>query len=117
MALERELLAIEERLWTAGAEAYRDTLIAEALLVVPYQVLDKDSTVTAIGAAPRWDDVRFEEPRVVPLGSDSAIVAYRAVGTRGETVYSALVSSTYVRRQGSWLLAFHHQTPLPEQEQ
>jgi hypothetical protein len=26
--------------------------------------------------------------------------------------YEALVSSAYVRRDGQWKMAFHHQTPL-----
>lgn len=114
MSLRQELLEVEELLWTGGGDAYRETLLDEALLIVPHQVLDKGETVAAIEAAARWDEVRFEDPNVVPLGADAAVVSYKGVGNQGDVIYEALVSSTYVRRDGAWRLAFHHQTPLPE---
>ncbi len=54
---------------------------------------------------------RIEEPRVLALGDDAGLIAYRAKAQREcEEVYSAPISSAYVRRGGEWRLVFHQQT-------
>lgn len=79
----------------------------------PVGVLTKDRVVAEIGAAPPWSSFRIEDPRVVRLTDHSAILTYRASAQReGQPVYSALMCSAYVERNGSWRLAFHQQTPL-----
>ena len=62
--------------------------------------------------APPWATFELIDPRVIELTDDSGVVVYRAKAQRaGEESYSAMMSSTFVRRDGRWLLAFHQQTP------
>jgi hypothetical protein len=64
-----------------------------------------------MGGAP-WASYRLEEPQVHALGENAAVVTYGVVAQReGSPPYSALISSTYVRRDARWRLAFHQQTP------
>jgi hypothetical protein len=43
----------------------------------------------------------------------TAILTYEARAVRGEgETYNALVSSAYARRNGTWKMVFHQQTPL-----
>ena len=54
----------------------------------------------------------LSDERVLPLGDDAAVVAYRATATRDDVTYTALFNSTYVREAGEWRLAVHQQTPI-----
>jgi hypothetical protein len=43
---------------------------------------------------------------------DCGVVVYTVTAQRaGEEAYQAVMSSTFVRREGAWKLAFHQQTP------
>lgn len=116
MTLRSQLIDIEEQFWTGDADFYRSNLAADSLMVFPPPagVLDRQATIDSIAAAPRWRDVAIEHPHIVELGSDAAAITYRARARRegaGEE-YNALASSVYVKRNGSWKLALHQQTPI-----
>jgi hypothetical protein len=82
-------------------------------VVVPGQVLTKEATIEAIGLSPGWDSFSIADARVVRLTPDSAVLTYRFSGRRGgDPAYDALMGSAYVKREGSWKMAFHQQTPL-----
>lgn len=113
------LLALEGQGWEAlssdaGAAFYAKHLTDDALLVVPGVVLDKATWLASLASAAPWSSHRIEDARVVGLGAGCAALVYRATAQRqGEAAYVALVTSTYVRRHGRWLLALHQQTPVP----
>ncbi|MGH9032172.1 MAG: DUF4440 domain-containing protein [Acidimicrobiia bacterium] len=117
--LERTLLALEQDGWRAlssdrGARYFREALTEHPLLVFPGTVLSKDRALEEIAAAPPWAEFRIEEPRVVRLTEQSAVLTYRATARREDgPEYHALMSSVYVASGGSWRMAFHQQTPLP----
>ena len=113
MDLEATLLSIESALAAGGADAYRQHLAGEALVVVPGLVLDREATIEAIAASPGWDAATMDDARTLRLGDDVVAITYRFDGRRGDEAYVALLSSVYVSREGRWLLAFHQQTPLP----
>lgn len=116
MTIRDQLASLEERFWTGDADFYRDHLADDALMAFPQPVgmLTRDATIRSIEDAPRWRDVGIHDAQVVRLTDESAVLAYRALARRGpdEPPYSAQVSSVYVRRDGSWRLAFHQQTPV-----
>jgi Domain of unknown function (DUF4440) len=59
-----------------------------------------------------WASHTLEDPHVLPVTDDVAVVTYGVVAQReGAPTYSALISSTYVRRDDAWRLALHQQTP------
>lgn len=111
--VESTLWERERRFWTGGEEYYRRNLANEVLMVFPDLVLDRDGTIEAIAAAPRWMSVTFEQQRFVPLSDDAAAIHYRALARREDEPlpYQALATSLYVRRDGEWLLAIHQHTP------
>jgi Domain of unknown function (DUF4440) len=108
LSIERELAA------AADGGPYRRHLRDDAVLVVPGQALDKQSTVVAFDnpESPPWDDFSLAEPKLLMLGRDAAVLTYLFAARRGENSYDAILSSTYVREGEDWLLVFHQQTPL-----
>lgn len=107
------LLALDRELSLGDGSTYRRLLRDDAVVIVPAQVLDRDATVEAMDASPGWDEVAFEDARVVPLGGEAAAVSYRFRGRRGaDMVYEAQMTSTWSHTDAGWRLAVHQQTPL-----
>jgi hypothetical protein len=77
--------------------------------------MDKERCVEAVERN-AWSSFRIDEPRVVWLGAESGIVAYKATAerTQGAAPYVAYMSTGYVKRAGAWKVAFHQQTPIVE---
>jgi len=118
-ATEAEVLALERAGWealaTAGAAGpfYANVLADQVLMLLPGGMVldDREQVVEAMGGPP-WDRYELADERVLELSDDSAVVAYRATARRGATEYTALFTSTYVRRASGWKLALHQQTPI-----
>jgi hypothetical protein len=106
-----ELLPLERALAAGGGDAYRARLAADAILVVPGQVLDRDGAIAAMDASPGWDAFAMEDARALALGDDAGVLTYTFTGRRGDLQYRAVLASTY-RREDGWRLVFHQQTPL-----
>lgn len=106
-----ELLPLERALAAGGGDAYRARLSADAILVVPGQVLDRDAAIAAMDASDGWDAFGMDEPRALALGDHGAVLTYTFTGRRGDLKYRAVLASTY-RREDEWRLVFHQQTPL-----
>lgn len=116
-ALCRTLVSLEEQGWQAltqgaGADFYQEELTDHALMVFPIGVLTREQSIAAMRAAPPWASFRIENPRVVKLTDDSAILTYRCTAQRaGQEPYSAFMTTAFVRRNGPWKPAFHQHTP------
>ncbi len=114
-----ELIDVEERGWRAlasdpgaASEFYEQVLDDEVVMLLPggMRLTDRAAIVASMGGQP-WSSYRLEEPQVRELGDSAAVVSYGVVAQRnGSPPYSALMSSTYVRREGGWKLVFHQQT-------
>jgi hypothetical protein len=115
--LEDVLVRLEHEGWEAlasdrGAAYYREHLTENALMAFSFGVMSRDAAIDAIEAAPPWSTFEIADPRVVVLREDCGIVVYAVTAQRaGDAPYSAVVSSTFVRDDGAWKLAFHQQTP------
>lgn len=114
MDLLDTLLALDERLAGGGKDEYLELLIDDAILVVPGTVLSKEDTIAAMGKSPGWDDITLSEGQLTKLSPTSAVVTYRFDGRRGDSKYSAIMSSAYVEQEGAWKLAVHQQTPVTD---
>lgn len=116
--LERTLLHLEHEGWQAlsgddGAAFYEHVLSPHSLMVFPGIVLPKERAVDEIEKAPPWAEFHIDEPLVVRLTEQSAVLTYTATARReGRGEYHALMSSVYVQNDGDWKLAFHQQTPI-----
>jgi hypothetical protein len=117
---EAELLELEREGWNSlrrggdDAGAFYDRVLArEVLMLLPGgTVIDDRARVVDSMRGPPWDEHELSDERVLQLGADVAIVAYRARARRGDMTYVALFNSTYAREAGEWRLALHQQTPL-----
>ena len=119
MALEDELLDQERALWEATARAdgdyYREHVIDDALFVFPFFVIGKARCADAVDESGGWSSFSIEDARVIAFGDDAGIVVYKATARRGDAApYVAYMSTAYVKRDGSWKVAFHQQTPVVE---
>lgn len=115
-----ELLDLEREAWRAlstsgdAAVAYfADVLADDVLMLLPLGlvVADRDEVIDSMSGEP-WTSYQLQDERVLPLGEDSAVVAYTAHAQRAGVDYHALVNSTYRRTSDGWRLAFHQQTPF-----
>jgi hypothetical protein len=112
---DAEFWAAERELWTGGPEAFRRWMAADCLMVFPEPtgILDGPAAVEAVGQAPRWQAVAFDDARLRRSGGDAAVLAYRAEAARpGGAPWRALCSSTWVRLAGAWWLVQHQQTAV-----
>jgi hypothetical protein len=115
--LDRQLIDAERAGWEALAsgragEHYRMHLAPNAVMAFPFGVMSRQEAIEAMETAPPWSSYDLIDPQVVELSADSGIVVYRVSAQRaGEEPYAAIVSSTFVRGDGRWLLTFHQQSP------
>lgn len=118
MDLKEILMAHEEHFWDASSVAdidlIREYLTEDALTMGTFGVLDKETTIAVNDGQPPFILRRIDSaPQILQLTTDSAVIIYQATAQRqGREPFTILISSTYVNRNGAWLLAFHHQTPL-----
>ena len=114
-----ELIALENAGWealsadaAAAAAFYGRVLDDTVVMLLPggWRLAERDAILQSMGGAP-WTSFQLEDPQVVQLGADGAVVVYGVRAVRGGAEYSALVSSAYARRDGGWRLGFHQQTP------
>lgn len=107
----------ERRLWLDGADAYRDLLHPDAIMVFPTDppILNGTAILAAVDAGPRWIEVIFRNVREASSGS-AHIFAYHAEATRdGRAIpYRAACLSAWTEETDGWRLLSHQQTPLPE---
>ena len=119
-ALEQTLVALEEHAWQAlsqgtGADFYQQNLVPDAVMVFPFGVMTREQTIASLETAAPWSRYQIEEPHVLSLGEDSALLAYRATAERaGEPPYIAYMTTVFVKQDGSWKTAFHQQTPVSQ---
>ena len=115
-ALAQELIQLERRGWEAlcshdAAIYYRQHLTEDALMAFPFGIMGRDEALNAMATAEPWSRYDMENPRVIPLGPDSGVVVYAVTAQReGQEPFSAVLSSTFARRDGEWKLAFHQQS-------
>jgi Domain of unknown function (DUF4440) len=114
--VEQELIQVERRGWDAlcsdnAATYYREHLTEDALMAFPFGLMDREEALRAMAAAEPWSRYDMQDPRVVSLGPDAGVVVYTVTAQRqGQEPFTAVLSSTFVRRDGEWKTAFHQQS-------
>jgi len=117
--LRETLIAREREAWDASGGSdgkwYRENLTEDALLVFAgLPPLTREATAEAVdNSTGSWERYDFEDVEIVTLGSDAALLTYRATARRGgeDEEFVARISTAYVKQGERWLLAFHQQTP------
>ncbi|WP_336921021.1 nuclear transport factor 2 family protein [Aquipuribacter sp. SD81] len=119
MGVAEELLGLERQGWDSlcrgtGDAFYGGLMTDDALMVLADgTVLDREAVVASLADAPPWDDYDIADVRTVRPTGDVATLVYTGTGRRGDTTFIAVMSSTYVRRDGRWRLALYQQTVRP----
>ena len=104
--------AMEERLWTGGRAAYEGSVSAEAVFAFPTGIMAGNGFVASLPEIGAWTSVTMNERTEGEPSDNVRVIAYAAVGTRGDgSTYRASCSSTYLRGGEGWLLVQHAQVP------
>ncbi|MBM0104368.1 nuclear transport factor 2 family protein [Steroidobacter sp. S1-65] len=115
-----ELIELEQQGWRAlatagdaGRKFYASVLREDAVMLFPggMRIEGRERILESLGAQP-WESFEIDDPKVIQLSEDAATVVYKVAARRkGTAPYTALISSTYVRRT-TWQLVAHQQTPV-----
>lgn len=122
MGLLDELLGLEHAGWRSlceggGASFYGSVMTEDAVMVLAHGVaMGRDAVVASLEEAPSWSGYRIGDERLVSVGEDAWALVYRGRAWREgeEAVFTALMSSVYIRARGRWRLALYQQTPLSQ---
>jgi hypothetical protein len=115
-SLAQELIQVERRGWEAlcsddARGYYEEHLTDDAAMAFPFGVMDREQVLAAMAAAQPWSRYEIKDPRVIALGPHCGVVVYSVTAQReGDEPFSAVLSSTFVRRGDQWKLAFHQQS-------
>jgi len=117
----QDLIELEKQGWEAlsskgeaSKKFYSSVLRDDALMLFPSGMLidGKEKILESLAAQP-WKSFQIEEPQVISLSENAAVLVYRVTAQReGGDPYIALISSTYVLSDGAWKLVLHQQTPV-----
>jgi len=116
----QDLIELEEQGWQAlssegeaSKKFYSSVLCDDAIMLFPGGILmnGKEEILASLAAQP-WRSFQIEELQVIFLSENAGVLIYRVTAQReGSAPYVALISSTYIRSDGTWKLILHQQTP------
>ena len=117
MEQEQQLTEIERTLWANDPKIYCKTFLADAVIIFPeVGRIDLEFAVKALGeenaAGHRWAQVAFANVRVLSVSPNIALLHYEASARwnyKGD-FENVICSTLYVKRDGTWRVAFHQQT-------
>lgn len=120
MSSRQDLIDLETSGWQAlsvggdRATAFYDEVLDDqpVMLLPGGMLLGEREQILESMSGPPWSSFRLDNTRVITPTTDVGVVVYGVVAQReGQPDYSALISSTYVRRNGRWRMTMHQQTP------
>lgn len=109
---DRQVWAVEERLWLEGSSVYGGLLDPECLMAFPGMgVMRAADILDSLKHTPRWTSVEMTSRMVGRPGDDVVVLGYTAEGRRdGAVPYYCFCTSTYRSNGGTWSLVQHQQT-------
>ena len=118
MALEDDIYTTEEGFWLSGEDHFLAHVDEQCLLVFPqagemHGVHSREDVAATATPSNRWRDLEMSHCQFLQMAEDAVIISYRADATRADgEPYTALIGSTYVRREQGWKLAAHQHSPV-----
>lgn len=114
---DARIWSFEESLWTGDADHYRESIDAEAVMVVPSHpfVLTGAEAAAAVSETPRWTEAVFTEQQVMRPQEGLIVIGYEVRASRsGGERYHAYCTTTYRRlAHEEWQVVQHQQTVPP----
>jgi hypothetical protein len=111
--------ALEEEFWEAStsggvAAHYARVLAADAFVVVPGGVLEREDLLRQWDGRPPWTDYELSEPRMALVNGETVVMTYGVTAHDQQGgLYRARVSSVYVWAGSGWALTLRQHTPEP----
>ncbi len=116
-----DILKLEQHGWealSAGSDAgenfYENILCDDAVMLFPggVRIQGKQQILESLGAQP-WESFEIQEPEVIDLADGAKTLIYRVSARRvGDSLYEALISSTYIFEHETWKLVLHQQSKM-----
>lgn len=114
------LLEQERRGWDSlcesrGGRFYGDLMTEQAVMVlVNGMVLDRETIAASLDDSPPWSAYELDDARLLPTGTDSAALLYRATASRAgdPEPFLALMSSHYRMLDGRLRMTLYQQTTI-----
>jgi len=107
LELKDQALAATQR---ADGDFYREYLADDTLAITPFGVFGKEQVVAQMSTpSSSFRSIAVTDVRAFPYTADCGLVTYRASYPSGDV----LVSSLYLKRNGTWQGVFYQQTPVP----
>ena len=117
MTITDELLRIERGFFTGGADYYRQNLddLCVTVFTEMAGTFKRDEIAGMIVDMDRWRDLNLEVKGCLEPVPGLAILTYAVKAMRkNKQPHAAAVTSGYVKRNGTWKMVLHQQTPLPQ---
>lgn len=116
----RSLWRLEQEQWITLSAVdntvfYDRVLSQDAVMAIPspFEFIDRERTLAEVAASGRVTLAEVQEPRVIDLSPDAAVLSYVITQQRtGDDAFTAAICSVYSRSAGRWFLRYHQQTPL-----
>lgn len=112
--------AIERQGWDAlcdgtASDFYGKLMTSDGIMVLANgAAMTRDQVVSSLRKAPPWGGYQMSDVRLVTTGQDGAALVYKGSAEReGEVAFVGVMTSVYVRVNGTWRLALYTQTPIP----
>lgn len=118
---QSKLIELEKSFWNASndADTYSRLMADDAISVIePMGFIDKASAVEAAKQAPGWNEVTFQDAKVIDLTDDCKALIYHGSAVdkvKGEP-YNGSIVSIWVNRGGEWKLALTSHQPWKKEQ-
>src|SRR3954447_18277306 len=117
--LRDELEALERQGWDAlcdgsASDFFGRVMTSDSQMVLANgMTMNRDDVVRALRDAPAWDGYDMTDVRLVTTGESGAALVYKGTAkSSGNPDIVCIMSSVYVRVNGTWRLALYVQTPV-----
>ena len=116
--LRDELEALERQGWDAlcdgsASDFYGRVMTSDGQMVLANgMTMNRDDVVRALRDAPPWDGYEIADLRLVTTGEEGAALVYNGTAKSAGNDVVCVISSVYVRVNGTWRLALYAQTPV-----
>jgi hypothetical protein len=114
VSIRDDLVAIERGFWTQGADYYRQNLddVCVTAFAEMAGAFKREEIAGMIKDEERWRDLNMGVKGFLEPIPGFAILTYEAQAHKAGRSYRAVVTSSYVMRNGAWKMVLHQQTPL-----
>ena len=114
--VREELIELETAFWRAAGDRdfYQERFADDGVMAFHVGIMSKNQVLEAMAGADEWESFTFDDVHFVPITDDVAALTYTTIAAPVgyPEVYRAAITSVYAKRNETWTLVLHQQTPL-----